>query len=325
MRFMNPRLKGRKRTTFPAACVAVTLAAIGLASGASIAVASPSRGSSHQAGTHARPKPGLSPGPVTSALPATDTVTVTSPGTLTGGLGTAVSEQLSAISSTGAPIVVWAATGLPPGLSIDGSTGNITGTLITAGTFTVTVTATDRTGFSGHNSGQVTFTWLVTLQAPGACGKQLVGNGGFESGLPPWSATAGVRIRTTTATPAFAGNWLARLGGRKAPRKDTLSQPVQIQPSCSAATLSFELRVISTDPKTKASDTLKVQIVSASGKVLKTVATFSNKNAAPKYARHSFALTPFIGQKVTIKFAGNETLKGHATSFLIDNAAVPVS
>jgi hypothetical protein len=93
----------------------------------------------------------------------------------------------------------------------------------------------------------------VASKTPPVCGKQLVGNGGFESGSSPWTATSGVRIGTAKATPAFPGKFLACLGGRTAPRKDTLSQTV------------------------------------------------------------------------TIKFASNETLKGHATSFLIDNVAVPVS
>ena len=48
-------------------------------------------------------------------------------------------------------------------------------------------------------------------------------------------------------------------------------------------------------------DTTTVQVVSASGKELKTLATFSNRNAAAKYAKSSFNLKPFIGQKVTIK------------------------
>jgi hypothetical protein len=261
----------------------------------------------------------------TGALLDTDTVTVTSPGTLTSGLGTAASQQLSATSSAGASITSWSATGLPPGLSINPTTGAITGTPTKAGTFTVTAKATDTVGSSEHDSGQVTFTWVVTSKAPPACGKQLIGNGGFESGLAPWASTQGVRIGTAKATPAFAGKFLARLGGRTAPRKDTLSQPVTIQPTCGAATLSFELRVISNDPKTKASDTLKVQVLSSTGKVLKTLATFSNKNAAAKYAKSSFSLKPFIGQTVTIKFASAETLKGHTTSFLIDNVAVPVS
>jgi hypothetical protein len=69
-------------------------------------------------------------------------------------------------------------------------------------------------------------------RAPPVCGKQLVGNGGFESGISGWASTSGVRIASAKATPAFAGKWLARLGGRTAPRKDTLSQTVTIQSSC---------------------------------------------------------------------------------------------
>ncbi|HET7016808.1 MAG TPA: putative Ig domain-containing protein, partial [Streptosporangiaceae bacterium] len=261
----------------------------------------------------------------TGAKLDTDTVTVNSPGTQTSGLGTAVAKQLTAASSAGAPITSWSATGLPAGLSINSKTGKVTGTPSKTGTFSVTVKATDMVGSSVHNSGQASFSWVVSSKAPPVCGKQLIGNGGFESGISPWSATSGVRLAAASATPAFAGKWLARLGGRTAPRKDTLAQTVTIQPSCSAATLSFELRVISNDPATKASDTMTVQVVSASGKVLKTLVTFSNKNAAAKYAKSSFSLKPFIGQKVTIKFASNETLKGHTTSFLIDNVAVPVS
>src|SRR5712691_12178135 len=261
----------------------------------------------------------------TGAKLDTDTVTVNPPGTQTSGLATTVTKHLSATSSASAPITNWSATGLPPGLSINSKNGKVTGTPPVTGTFSVTVKATDTVASNVHNSGQASFSWIITSKAPPVCGKQLIGNGGFESGTSPWSATSGVRIANAKATPAFAGKWLARLGGRTAPRKDTLSQKVTIQPSCGTATLSFELRVISNDPASKASDTMTVQVVSASGEVLKTLATFSNKNAAAKYAKSSFSLKPFIGQRVTIKFASNETLKGHATSFLIDNAAVPVS
>jgi hypothetical protein len=261
----------------------------------------------------------------TGAALDTDAVTVKSPGTLTSSVGTAVSRQVSASSSAGAKITGWTATGLPPGLSIGAKTGKITGKPSKAGTFSVTVKATDTVGSSVHNSGRATFTWNVKSQAPRACGTQLIGNGSFESGMSPWSATSGVRIASATATPAFAGKWLVRLGGRTAPRTDTLSQAATIQPSCHVATLSFELRVITNDPPPKASETMQVQVVSEAGQVLKTLATFSNKNAAARYASFSFSLTPFIGQKVTIRFASSETLKGPATSFLIDNIAAQAS
>ncbi|HET7017195.1 MAG TPA: putative Ig domain-containing protein [Streptosporangiaceae bacterium] len=261
----------------------------------------------------------------TGAKLDTDSVSVTSPGALTSGLGTTVAQQLSATSTAKAPITAWSATGLPPGLAISATTGKVTGKPTKTGSFPVTVKATDTIGSTVHNSGQVTFTWTVTKQAPPVCGKQLIANGGFESGATPWSATSGVRVASAKATPAFADKWLARLGGRTAPRKDTLSQTVTIQSSCRSATLSFEMRIISNDPAAKASDTLQVRILSSTGKVLKTLATYSNKNAASKYAKFSFNLAAFKGTKITISFASNETLKKHNTSFLIDNVAIPVS
>jgi hypothetical protein len=252
----------------------------------------------------------------------TDTVTVKSPGALASVIGASVSRQLSASSSAGAKITTWSATGLPPGLSLNRTSGKVTGKPTKTGRFTVKVTATDIVGVSLRDSGTATFTWKVLA----ACSTQLIGNGGLESGTAPWAITSGVRVASSKATPAFAGKWLARLGGRTAPRTDSLSQAVTIQPSsCGNATLSYELRVISSDPKTKASDTMTVQVVSSSGKVLKTLATVSNKNAAANYARFSFSLKPWIGQQVTIRFASSETLKGHATSFLVDNVAVTVN
>ncbi len=59
----------------------------------------------------------------------------------------------------------FAATGLPPGLSIDSATGLISGTInpFTAGTYTVVVSATD-----ANTSGTVTFTWTVAATSPPA-------------------------------------------------------------------------------------------------------------------------------------------------------------
>jgi hypothetical protein len=79
--------------------------------------------------------------------------------------------QIRAVSSTGAAISSYAASGLPPGLSIDSTTGRISGTPKTAGTYTVKVTATDTAG----TSGSATFTWTVKrlgAPKPYQCGKR---------------------------------------------------------------------------------------------------------------------------------------------------------
>jgi O-glycosyl hydrolase len=94
-----------------------------------------------------------------------NTVTVTNPGNQTGAVGTPASLQIKATDSASGQTLSYAATGLPAGLSINPATGLISGTPTTAGTSTVTVTATDGTGASGS----ATFTWTVTGAGGAAC------------------------------------------------------------------------------------------------------------------------------------------------------------
>lgn len=71
-------------------------------------------------------------------------------------INTAVSLQVQA-TSTNPGALSYAAAGLPAGLSINSSTGLISGTATTAGTSNVTVTVTDSTSKTGTAS----FTWTV--------------------------------------------------------------------------------------------------------------------------------------------------------------------
>jgi O-glycosyl hydrolase len=97
-----------------------------------------------------------------------NTVTVTNPGAQTGTAGTAISGlQVQATDSAAGQTLTYTASGLPTGLSIS-SSGLITGTPSTGGTYNVTVTATDSTGAAGAAS----FTWTIS----GGTG------GGFPSG-----------------------------------------------------------------------------------------------------------------------------------------------
>ena len=92
------------------------------------------------------------------AAPA-NTVTVNNPGNQSTPRRTHVSLQMTATDSQAGQSFTWSATNLPTGLSINSSTGLISGTTSRhTGTFTVTVTATDTTGASGSTS----FTWKIT-------------------------------------------------------------------------------------------------------------------------------------------------------------------
>src|SRR6202020_2842377 len=99
---------------------------------------------------------------------STNTVTVTSPGNQTGTVGTAASLPVHATDSGSGQTLTYSATGLPAGLSINSSTGLISGTPTAAATSSVTVTARDGTGASGSSS----FTWTISASGggTGTCG-----------------------------------------------------------------------------------------------------------------------------------------------------------
>ncbi len=88
-------------------------------------------------------------------------MTLTNPGAQTGTVGTAATLQIAATDSASSQTLTYSASGLPPTLSISASTGLISGSPTTPGTFSVTVTATDTTGARGSAS----FSWKIN--APG--------------------------------------------------------------------------------------------------------------------------------------------------------------
>ena len=95
------------------------------------------------------------------APPPNGAPTLTNPGNQTNAQGDAVSLQMTASDPDNDPLQ-YAATGLPDGLSINQTSGLISGTANTVGTFSVEVVASD--GQGGSNS--VTFSWVVSEVAP---------------------------------------------------------------------------------------------------------------------------------------------------------------
>jgi hypothetical protein len=201
-----------------------------------------------------------------------------------------------------------------------------TGSATAAGTYTVTVTGA---ASSGSHSATYTLTVTSSSGGGGCTAAQLLGDPGFENGttITPWtqSSTLGsAPVNNDTADePAHSGSWDAWLNGDGSADTDTLAQTVTIPAGCSA-TASFWLHVDTTEKTTTARpDTLTVQVLNSGGSLLATPATYSNLNKASGYAQHSFDLSAYAGQTITLKFTGTETDgSGGTTSFVIDDTAI---
>ncbi|MFJ9821276.1 M4 family metallopeptidase [Streptomyces sp. NPDC101151] len=244
--------------------------------------------------------------------PPSSGVTVTNPGSQTATVGTAVSLQIQA-SSTNSGALTYSASGLPAGLSINSSTGLISGTPTTAGTSNTTVTVTDSTGATGT----ATFGWTVNSTGGGCSSTQLLSNPGFESGGTGWTATSGV-ITTDSGEASHSGSYKAWLDGYGSSHTDTLSQSVTIPAGCKA-TLTFYLH-IDTAETTSSTQYDKLTVTAGS----KTLATYSNLNKASGYSQKSFDLSSLAGSTVTLKFNGVEDYSLQ-TSFVVDDTALTTS
>jgi Zn-dependent metalloprotease len=257
--------------------------------------------------------PAQSGDPTCTGGGGTNTVTVNNPGNRTGTVGTATSLQMTGTDSQSGQTLTWSATGLPAGLSIDSSTGLISGTPTTVATYTPTVKATDTTGAFGTTS----FTWTISGGGGGGgCSGQKLANPGFESGDTGWSHTAYV-IDSSTAEPARTGSWKAWLDGYGTTHTDTLSQSVAIPAGCHA-TLTFYLHVDTQESGSTAYDKLTLTTNGTSK------ATYSNVNAAGGYSAKSFDLSSYAGTTVTIKWTGTEDYS-LATNFVIDDTSLNLS
>jgi hypothetical protein len=72
-------------------------------------------------------------------------------------------------------------------------------------------------------------------------------------------------------------------------------------------------------------DTLKLQVLNTAGKVLATLSTYSNLNAASGYHQVSVNLAAYAGSTITLEWTGTETNAGGGTTdFCVDTTAFNV-
>ncbi|KUL23933.1 M28 family peptidase [Actinoplanes awajinensis] len=260
----------------------------------------------------------------TATSTANDFSVALSPSTATVTPGSSATTTVSTATTSGsAQTVALTSSGAPTGVTVSFSPASVTSggsatmtvattTAAASGSYTITVTGT---GSATH-----TAAYTLTVGTTGGCtgAGQKLGNPGFETATTPWTASTGVIGANTGDGAPRTGTRDAWLNGNGSTNTETLSQSVTIPSGCTAYTLSFYLK-ISTSETTSSTqyDKLTVQVGTT------TLQTFSNLNASA-YTLRSYSLAAFAGQTVTLKFTGVEdsSLK---TSFVIDDTALTVS
>ncbi|GAA2987651.1 S8 family serine peptidase [Actinokineospora diospyrosa] len=245
----------------------------------------------------------------TWTITAASDLSVLDPGDQTGKVGEETGIKISA--SGGTEPYTWTTTGLPAGVSATtgGNVVTLSGIPTTAGTTTVVATVRDNAGATAST----TFTWTITGGCPGG---QKLTNPGFESGTTGWTGTTAViGQHAATGQPAHSGMWSAWLGGKGRANTTTVSQTVTLPSGCASHQLSFWLHIDTAERDARIWDRFAVAVGD------KTLATFSNLNAATGYRQFTYDLSAFAGRSVPVTFTGLED-SYLRTSFVLDDVVV---
>ncbi len=199
---------------------------------------------------------------------ATPTVSVTNPGSETGSVGTATSVQIQASDSATGKTLSYSATDLPLGLSINSSTGAITGTptAAAAGSYTTTVTVGDGSGASSVN-----FDWTISA-----------------------GSTSGNKVTVTSP-----GNQTGTVG-------TAVSLQIQASDSATGQTLTYSASGLPAGLSISSSTGLISGTPTTAGSSSVTV-TVKDGTGASGTASFTWAISTSTGNKVTVTSPGNQT------------------
>jgi len=239
---------------------------------------------------------------------ATPTIT-TQPSNATVSAGT--SATFSVVATGGNLQYQWYKNGgVISGASAASYTTPATTTSDSGATFYVTVT---------NSKGSVTSTTATLTVTPSL--PNLILNGGFESGTVNWSGTTG-DIGTWSGQPAYEGTKCAWMMGNGRKTTETLYQTVTVPSTATSAILSFYLHIDTAETTTSiAYDKFVVSLMKTNGQSLKTLATYSNLNAAAGYVKRSFDVSAYKGQTFRVYFKGTED-SSLQSSFVVDNVSL---
>ncbi|MFD9305034.1 M28 family peptidase [Streptomyces sp. NPDC060048] len=260
---------------------------------------------------------------VGGTTPAQDFSISTSPASGTANPGGSVTSTVNTATVSGAAQnVALSVTGAPTGVTAtlsptsvqSGSSSTLSvqvGAGAAPGTYTLTVTGT------GTVSHATTYTLTVGGGGGTCTARQLIANGGFESGSSPWTATSGVITNQAGQTP-HGGSYKAWLDGYGQTHTDSASQSVTIPTGCTSYQLGFYLHIDTDETENTVYDKFTVSVGG------QTLETLSNVNAASGYQLKTYDVSRFAGQTVTLKFQGVED-PSLQTSFVVDDVTLQVS
>jgi subtilisin family serine protease len=191
-------------------------------------------------------------------------------------------------------------------------------------------------GAAGAGSpNRLLFSLIGDLEDSSHSESQLLGDPSFDLGSTFWTwdictvvNPAGCPpdlVDFVTRFPSRSGTSHAAIGG-SARDFHLTSEAVAIPSDIRSAELSFYLWVVSEKKKTKkgsGSDVLKVEIRNEAGRLLDTVATYSNNDTCSTYIQRRVDLTRYRGRTIRISFTGVQD-QGKPTWFLVDDVALNV-
>jgi hypothetical protein len=265
-----------------------------------------------------------------TSAPSTQPTIGVNPGSLsftaTAGGANPASQAIS-ITNIGSGTLNWTATDNASWLTVSPTSGAAPSTLtasvnisgLAAGSYNGTITISA----SGATNSPVSVPVTLTVNGGGGGGTELIVNGGLESGGAPWFAS-GSGVSRGTGANAHTGTAYLMLGGLNS-ASGAAYQQITI-PSGTSPSLNFWLNITSSETTTTTQfDRLFIEVRSASGTLLATLATFSNLNkvsAANNYTlRGAYNLSSFAGQTVRIQFRYTNDVS-LITTYRIDDVSV---
>ncbi|KAA1418924.1 M4 family peptidase [Nocardioides humilatus] len=232
----------------------------------------------------------------------------------------------SMTAAGGSGVYNWSASGLPSGLTINASSGQVSGTPAsnTPGSYTVAVTATDTMARVGTGWFNIT----VNPSASNVCSGDRIGNGGYENQThAPWTMPLWEYVRNLPSV-ARTGPGSAWMNGAGTTHTELATQQVRLPSGACRATLTFYVWSLTTETSTTTVfDKLDVKVNNF------LMLTRTNLDAdkcnpncpAKNYVKVTKVIpAAFLGKTVTLSFFGQED-SSLWTNWHIDDVAVTIT